>query len=235
MTLLPTFTSLVSPPTCAVLLGGVVRHRGIDALRADLEEAAGRIAKPASRPHFGVIDAGEGLAGAGYVIARAPVAYQDRVKVTFWSMTVQSATIDEASVSIGDRDARTTMDLLEELARKGYEPVDAAAGPAALPRDPEVDETELHLVGNGVLVWGRLLPSEGADYEKGRVRTFRGRVNEDVVRVVGVVVAEASAGAPQRVCAGELASSLWELCDEARPELAAQLEPKDLGFWLLSR
>jgi hypothetical protein len=149
-------------------------------------------------------------------------------------MQLLTATLDECSVGVGDRDARTAMDLVSELVSRGHATIVAEPGPAAPDLEADVDEPRLHLVGSGTLVWGRLLPNDGADDEEGRVRTFRGTFDDDVVRVVGITLAEASPGAPRRI-GYDLAGSLEGFLATARPELAAQLDPKDLGVWLVAR
>lgn len=173
MTLLPDFMQLTSVPTVAVVYGGI--------FSAEPKELAPRLtqhvravgAKPKSRPHFAAFDAGEGLTAIGYVTARAPLAFVDRVRVRHWPLSVASATIDDADIEVEDRDASTVVDLVAAFRESGVTCARVASIATAPPEDPEIHEPDLYLVGRGVLVWGRLLANDGADYAKDRVQTFR--------------------------------------------------------------
>jgi hypothetical protein len=105
------------------------------------------------------------------------------------------------------------------------EPLSTLEGPRF---DPESDEVDGILAGPCALMFGCLLNGDGDNYKSGRVQTVRSSYDDDVVRIVGVEVARASAERAVRLGA----AVDWQWADDARAEISAVID-KPVGYWLV--
>ena len=175
----------------------------------------------------------------GFCLARAPWIYEQPVQL--FSELPDSARSYEFDVQrspfLFDESDDTGLNFdaaMSSLQGCGivWQPC-TALGKALFPDDLPDDEwdrtsAESLLVGDGTLIYGCLLPRQGDTYERGRVRTVRRRVDDEIVRIVGIEVGRATADAPLRL--GSAVYSDW--MDEAKAEVVALLE-RSLAFWLV--
>lgn len=184
--------------------------------------------------NVGVIDAGGGLAGVGFVAARAPRHFAEFMNVASASSPRRQVGVDALDLGSwgpDEGDSKTVEAGIDAVVRLGAEvtpPPRDANWPVEAPSD---DEPSCLLVGTGSLVYGYRLETEGSTYQTGRVITLRSRFDDDVVRVVGIAVAQSSAGLPVHL--GFFANDEW--LAQAKAELVQVLDrPIAPSWWLVS-
>lgn len=229
-------------PLVAVLWGRLVKTTTPAAelnaaLRRHTEQRLSARAKKSLAPahlNVAVVDAGDGLCGVGFVPARAPLQFAD-----FTNVASASSPRRQVGVDALDRGAWSPEEGESKVVEAGIDAVLALGGEVTVsahdanwPVDPPTDdEPSCLLVGTGALIYGYLLETEGSTYQTGRVTTVRSRFDDDVVRVVGVTVAKASAGAPVHL--GFCANDDW--LAQAKAELVQVLDrPIAPSLWLVS-
>lgn len=222
--------TLVAPPTCAVLGGFLLRRERSTA--AEVLATAQQQTRAAS-PRFEVdalvaLPAGEDTWAVGVALAKAPLVYSDYAKVHPGMVLGKQWDFVPARASLfGDLESSRRD---PGVVRSAVLRAEATLAPLPEPLfGAESDECDGFLAGDGALYWGCLLPSDGATYEEGRVHTARSRYDDNVVRLVGIEVARATAASPVRL--GAAVESAWQ--EEAAAELVAVLD-KPAGWWLLA-